>query len=60
MNAVDFVLLALLAVAVFFALRHMQKMRKSGCACGNAGGCTGNCASCRAACMQKEKKESCL
>ncbi len=40
MNAADLVLLVLLAAAVFFALRHIRRMRKSGCACGNAGGCT--------------------
>lgn len=55
MNAADLILLVLLAAAVFFALRHIRRMRKSGCACGNAGGCTGDCASCRSACPHKEK-----
>ena len=30
MNAADLVLLVLLAAAVFFALRHIRRMRKSG------------------------------
>ena len=55
MNAADLILLVLLAAAVFFALRHIRKIRKSGCSCGNAGGCTGDCASCRAGCLHKEK-----
>ena len=57
MNAVDIVLLAVLAIAVAFALRRIVKMRKSGCSCCSSGcGCTGNCASCGAACSHSEKE----
>ncbi len=35
----DLVIIALLAVAVFFAVRSIRKTKKKG-------GCTGNCASC--------------
>ena len=44
MNAVDLILLAALAVIVFFALRKTLRSKGS-CNCGS-GGCSGNCASC--------------
>lgn len=57
MNAIDIVLLAVLAIAVAFALRRIVKMRKSGCSCCSSGGCcTGNCASCGASCSHREKE----
>ena len=50
MNIADILIIALIAIALFFAVRHVVKLRKSGgCACGSAGGCsgcTGSCASC--------------
>ena len=47
MNIADILIIAVIAVALFFAVRHVVKLRKSGgCACGSIGGCTGSCASC--------------
>ncbi len=44
MNAIDWILLAALAVILFFALR--KTVRSKGiCSCGSAG-CSGNCAAC--------------
>ncbi|MBQ3372107.1 MAG: FeoB-associated Cys-rich membrane protein [Oscillospiraceae bacterium] len=48
MNMVEIAIIAGLAVAVFFALRHMIKMRKSGCSCG--------CSGCNGACEKARKK----
>lgn len=44
MNAMDWILLAVLAVIVFFALRKSIR-GKGSCSCG-CGSCSGNCASC--------------
>ena len=58
MNAIDILLIVILAFAVILALRRVHKMRRSGCSCcseGDPGGCTGSCASCGASCSRKEK-----
>ena len=44
MNLIDWVLLAILAVILFFALRKTVRSKGS-CSCGSAG-CSGNCAAC--------------
>ena len=47
MNIADILIIVVIAVALFFAVRHVVKLRKSGgCACGSAGGYSGCCASC--------------
>ena len=48
MNLVDIVLLAILAVIVFFALRKILRSRGS-CNCGSTG-CSGNCSVCSGSC----------
>lgn len=48
MDLIDYVLLAGIALAVFFALRHMQKKRKSGC--------SGCCAECVRTCGPAREK----
>ena len=49
MNLVEILIIAILAVAVFFALRRMIRMRKSGgCGCG--------CADCDKACSAARRK----
>ena len=48
MNLVEILIIAVLALAVFFALRRMIRMRKSGgCGCG--------CADCDKACPVRRK-----
>ena len=50
MNLVEILIIAVLAVAVFFALRRMIRMRKSGgCGCG--------CADCDKACTAARRKK---
>ena len=44
MNYIDWILLAALAVVLFFALRKTVR-RKGSCSCGSAG-CSGNCSAC--------------
>ena len=47
MNVIDLILLAVLAVIVFFALRKTIRSKGScNCGCSGSGGCSGNCASC--------------
>ena len=54
MSILDFLIIAVIAVAVFFAVRRIIRMRKSGgCSCGAAGGgCSGCCAACSAECSK--------
>ncbi|MDO5110676.1 MAG: FeoB-associated Cys-rich membrane protein [Clostridia bacterium] len=40
MNVLDVLLLSGVAIAIFFALRHMRRAQKSGC-CGCCARCTG-------------------
>ena len=47
MNLIDIVLLAILAVAVFFALRRIVLDRRAGRSCG------GNCAGCQLDCKKR-------
>ena len=47
MNIADIVILAGIVLAVFFALRHMYKMKKRGCSCG-CSECGRNCGSAQA------------
>ncbi|MBQ7060275.1 MAG: FeoB-associated Cys-rich membrane protein [Clostridia bacterium] len=48
MNILEITILAVLAFAVFFALRHIVKKRKSGC--------SGCCSECGADCRTARKK----
>ncbi len=48
MRILDIVLLGLIALAVFFALRRIIKKRKSGCSCG--------CAACSRSCTMAGRK----
>ena len=48
MNIIEIAIIAVIAVAVFFALRHTIKMQKSGCSC-----C---CAECNRACGTAHRK----
>ena len=49
MNFVELLIVAVLALAVFFALRRMIRMRKSG-------GCGYGCADCDTACTAARRK----
>ena len=48
MNMIEVLLIAVIALAVFFALRHIFKKRKTGCSC-----C---CAECGRACETARRK----
>ena len=57
MNIVDILIIAVIVVAVFFAVRHVVKLRKSGgCACGSSGGCSCGCAGCDKPCGKAGKQ----
>ena len=57
MNIWDILLVALIALAPFFALRRMYRTRKTGgCSCG-ASGCSGNCAACGKGCHNAGRRE---
>lgn len=47
MNLVDFILIAVIAAAIFLAVRSILKRKKSGGCC--SGGCS-NCSSCKKGC----------
>ena len=51
MNGIDILLLAALAVIVFFAVRHSVRTKGS-CGCSS---CSGNCAACSADCPSRRK-----
>ena len=54
MRALDYILLAIVAVCAVIAWRVWRRtMKKGGCCDGN---CTGNCAQCGRACAHKPKK----
>ena len=54
MNGWDILLLALIALALAFALRKTLKNRGS-CSCGgNCSGCGGNCSKCGCSCDKKK------
>ena len=53
MNWIDFVLLAVLAVIVFLALRKTIRSRGK-CSCS---GCSGNCATCGSDCPSRKKAQ---
>ena len=53
MSILEIAIAAVIAAAVFFALRRIVRMRKSGCSCG----CSGCCASCGGGCGVSRKKE---
>ena len=53
MSIIEIAIVAVIGAAVFFALRRIVKMRKSGCSCG----CSGSCTSCGRACEMSRKKE---
>lgn len=46
----DIIVLSVLAVSVFLAVRSMVKSRKSGCcgSCSGCSGCSGSCTGCSA------------
>ena len=46
MRALDYILLAVIALCAFFAFRTWRKALKSGDCCGH-GGCNGDCAHCQ-------------
>ena len=56
-NPWDVVILALVALAVFFALRHLIKNRGKSCSC-SSDGCMGACGGCamRGSCKKADKK----
>ena len=57
MNIADILVIAVIAVALFFAVRHVVKLRKSGgCACGASGGCSCGCAGCDKPCGKAGKQ----
>ena len=56
MSVLEIAIIAVIALAVFFALRTVVRMRKSGgCSCG-CSGCSGCCASCGMSCEAARKK----
>ncbi len=48
MSLTDIAILVVIAAAVFFALRRIIRMRKSGCSCG--------CGKCDASCAAERRK----
>ena len=59
MGVLDFLIIAVVAVAVFLAVRRIVRLRKNGaCPCGTAGsGCSGCCAACSAECSKACRTE---
>ena len=53
MRALDYILLAIVAVCAVIAWRVWRRTMKKGGCCG--GNCTGNCAQCGRACAHKPK-----
>ena len=54
MRALDYILLAVIALCAFFAFRTWRRALKNGDCCGH-GGCNGDCAHCGAACGKQQK-----
>ena len=54
MRALDYILLAVIALCALLAFRTWRKALKSGDCCGH-GGCSGDCAHCGAACGKHQK-----
>ena len=54
MNMIELVIIAVIALAVFFALRHIVRMRKCGCSCG----CSGCSMACEKAAAQCKKEQA--
>ena len=54
MRALDYILLAIVAVCAVIAWCVWRRTKKKGGCCG--GNCTGNCAQCGRACAHKPKK----
>ena len=54
MRALDYILLAIVAVCAVIAWRVWRRTMKKGGCCG--GNCTGSCAQCGRACAHKPKK----
>ena len=57
MRALDYILLAVIALCAFFAFRTWRRALKSGDCCGH-GGCNGDCAHCGAACGKHKNKNT--
>ena len=55
MNTIDVILIAALALILFFAIRRAVRSRGS-CSCG-CSSCGGNCAACGADCPSRKKDE---
>ena len=53
MTMIEIAIVAVIAVAVFFALRRIVIMRRSGCSCG----CSGCCADCGGGCGTACRKD---
>ena len=54
MSLLEIAIVAVIALAVFFALRRVIRMRKNGCSCG-CSGCCGSCAACGGSCEKARK-----
>jgi hypothetical protein len=54
MNMIDVILLVLIGLAVFFAIRRMWLNKKSGKLCS---GCSGSCDCCGGSCRQDVRKQ---
>lgn len=53
MSIIEIAIVAVIAAAVFCALRRIVRMRRSGCSCG----CSGCCAACGGECGMTRGKE---
>lgn len=56
MSWIDILIIALVCVAVFFAIRKIVKNRKEGAGCSCSSGCSGGCAGCGN--QKKEQQET--
>ena len=52
MNFADYILLAFFAALLFFAVRYLRRVKKSG-GCAGSGSCGASCASCSSRCHAK-------
>lgn len=57
MGLLDWILIALVAAGLFFAVRHIIKHKGGCCGGGSCSGCGGDCERCTMKCKDEDKKE---
>lgn len=57
MSILDWILVALVVVGLFFAIRHIIKHKGGCCGGGSCSGCCGNCSKCTMECNDEDNKD---